>query len=256
MRLSIIIIAKNEEKIIKDCLESAMWADEVILIDSGSTDKTVEIAKKYKAKIIKLPSVKLEFSKWRNAGLKAAEGDWVLYLDADERVTPELKEEILKKLQNSKTPKTKIVAYAISRKNFYLGKEVRFGGSWPDYVKRLFRREKLKGWKGRLHEEPVFEGKLGHLKEPMIHLTHRDLSSMIEKTSQWSKIEAELLYDAGHPPVTWWRILRVIFSEFWDRGIRKQGFRDGTVGWIEIIFQVFSRFITYARLWERQQEKK
>ena len=117
------------------------------------------------------------------------------------------------------------------------------------------RRKKLKRWEGRLHEEPVFEGQLGHLQEPMVHLTHRDLSSMIEKTSSWSKIEAELLDQAGHPPVTWWRILRVMLSEFWERGIKKQGFRDGTVGWIEVIFQMFSRFVTYVRLWESQKQK-
>ena len=76
---------------------------------------------------------------------------------------------------------------------------------------------------------------------------------MIEKTSQWSKIEADLLYQANHPPVTWWRILRVMLTEFWLRGVKNQGWRDGTVGWIEIIFQMFSRFITYARLWELQK---
>lgn len=254
MKLSVIIITKNEEEMIKDCLESVrQLADEIIIVDSGSKDKTLEIAKKYTDRIFTYKNG--SFSDWRNFGLKKAKGDWVLYIDADERVTTELKEEIKNVVQNPK-PKTQNPAYAIPRRNFYLGKEVRFGGAWPDYVKRLFKRDKLAEWKGKLHEEPVFEGKLGHLKEPMIHITHRDLSSMIEKTRQWSKIEAELLYQAKHPPVTWWRILRVMLTEFWERGIKKQGWRDGTVGWIEIIFQMFSRFITYARLWEMQQEGK
>lgn len=251
MKLSVIILAKDVEALIEECLESVKWADEVVLVDSGSTDKTMEIGKKFGAKVISVFKGKIDFSRWRNEGLKEARGDWILYLDADERVTPELKKEIKETIKKGKG-----TAFAIPRRNFYLGKEVRFGGAWPDYVKRLFKKSKLKKWEGRLHEEPVFEGELMHLKEPMIHLTHRDLSSMVEKTRQWSKIEADLLYQTKHPPVTWWRIIRIMLSEFWLRGIRQQGWRDGTVGWIEIVYQMFSRFITYARLWEMQVKKK
>lgn len=250
MKSSVIIITKNEEKMIKDCLESVKWADEIIIVDSGSKDKTLEIARKYTNKIYTYK--KGSFSDWRNFGLEKAKGEWVLYIDADERITPALRTEIKYKILNIKN----INAYAIPRRNVLLGKEIRYGGWFPDYVKRLFRRDKLLKWKGRLHEEPIFEGELDHLKEPMIHITHRNLSSMIEKTREWSKIEAELLYQAGHPPVTWWRLLRVMLTEFWYRGIKKQGWRDGTVGWIEIFFQMFSRFITYARLWERQNNIK
>jgi len=252
MKLSVIVIAKNEEQMIGDCLKSVrQLADEIILVDSGSTDKMVDIAREYGAKIINLPSEKLEFAKWRNAGLKEAKGSWVFYLDADERVTPDLQEEIQFAIE-----KKEYIAYQIPRRNFYLGKEMHYGGAWPDYVKRLFLKEKLKKWVGELHEDPVFEGEMGRLKNPIVHITHRDLSSMVEKTCQWSKIEAELLYKAGHPPVTWWRILRIMLTEFWLRGVRLQGWRDGTVGWIEIIFQMFSRFVTYGRLWELQKKNK
>ncbi len=250
-KLSVIIIARNEEQMIGDCLKSVrQLADEIILVDSGSTDKTVDIAKEYGAKIINLPSEKLEFAKWRNAGLKEAKGIWVFYLDADERVTPELHKEIKESINKHLT------AYKIPRRNFYLGKEMHYGGAWPDYVKRLFLKEKLKRWVGELHEDPVFEGEMGKLKNPIVHIAHRDLSSMVEKTREWSKIEAELLYKSGHPPVTWWRILRIMLDEFWLRGVKLQGWRDGTVGWIEIIFQMFSRFVTYGRLWELQQKRK
>jgi hypothetical protein len=151
---------------------------------------------------------------------------------------------------------TKYAAFAIPRRNFYLGKEMHFGGAWPDYVKRLFFKKKLRYWERELHEDPVFEGEMGKLKNPIIHITHRDLSSMVEKTREWSKIEAELLFKARHPPVTWWRILRIMLSEFWQRGVKLQGWRDGTIGWVEIIFQMFSRFVTYGRLWELQQKRK
>lgn len=250
--LSIIIITKNEEETIVDCLESAKWAGELIIVDSGSTDKTLSIAKKYKCKVINYPSQKKEFSKWRNKGLAEAKGKWVFYLDADERVTPELREEILRLVRQPDCEGAS--AYFLPRRNYYLGYEIKHGGAWPDYVKRLFRKEKLEKWVGDLHEEPVFSGEFGYLTNPLLHYTHRDLTSMLRKTIEWSKVEAELLYKANHPKMVWWRFIRIIMTEFWYRGIKLQGWRDGTVGWIEIIFQCFSRFITYGRLWELQQK--
>jgi len=248
-KISVIIIAKNEERMIEDCLKSiGSWANEIVVVDSGSTDKTLDICKKYNCNIFK--SSKDSFSSWRNLGKEKSVFSWIFYLDADERMTDGLKKEITDTVNNPK-----FFAYVIPRRNFYLGKEVHFGGSYPDYVKRLFKKDKLKKWVGKLHEEPLFEGELGYLKEPMIHITHRDLSSMVDKTSNWSKIEAGLLYKADHPPVVGWRILRIMFTEFWYRVVKLKGWRDGTVGWIEAIFQVFSRFITYARLWEMQNKK-
>ncbi len=253
MRLSVIIIAKNEEKLIGDAIRSAKFADEVIVIDTGSSDKTPLIAKKLGARVIKMPSQKLAFAHWRTEAIKKAKGAWIFYLDADERITPKLRNAILKIIKQP--PEKNVVAYAVPRKNYYLGRRVRWGGSWPDYVKRLFWKEALKKWSGKLHEEPVFEGKLEILPAPLKHYTHRDLTSMVAKTIAWSRLEAEELYRAHHPPVTWWRILRIMLTELWQRGIKQQGFRDGTVGVIEVIFQMFSRFVTYARLWEKQNSK-
>jgi glycosyltransferase involved in cell wall biosynthesis len=249
--LSVVVLTKNAQDLISECLDSAKFADDLLIIDSGSTDKTIEIVKSKKARIINFPGQKIEFAKWRNQGLKEARGDWLLYLDSDERITPSLQKEIISTIAHPTT-----VAYEIPRQNYYLGQPVRFGGAWPDYVKRLFRKDKLRGWENELHENPIVVGSFGRLKSPLLHFTHRDLSSMMEKTKEWSKIEARLLYEANHPPVTWWRILRPMVSEFWQRGIIKQGLRDGAVGWIEVIFQVFSRFITYARLWELQWQAK
>lgn len=251
MKLSVIIIAKNEEEMVEDCLKSVKWADETILVDTGSTDKTVEITKKFGAKIINISTKKLAYAKWRNKGLEAAKGDWLLYLDADERVTPNLKKEIEQVIK-----KDKGTAFAVPRRNFLLGKELHWGGWWPDYVKRLYRRDKLKGWKGELHEEPIFEGEMGHFKNPMIHLQPDSIEPMLEKSIKWSKIEAKLLDEANHPPVTWWRILRMGATTLFDRLIKKQGFRDGTAGWIESIYQVFHTMIIYMQLWEIQQKRK
>lgn len=251
MSLSVIIIAKNEEKMIADAIKSASYANEIIVLDTGSTDKTKPVAESLKAKVFNIKTKNIEFAKWRTEGIKKAKHDWIFYLDADERISPKLKDEMI--IITAKKP-TKYSAYAVSRRNFYLGKEMKYGGAWPDYVIRLFYKPNIKGWKEKLHEQPVFSGKLGYLENPLIHLTHRDLTSMLNKTIKWSKLEAEELYKANHPPMAWWRFLRVMVSEFYNRGIKLQGLRDGTQGLIEVIFQAFSRFITYARLWEMQWE--
>lgn len=251
MKLSVVILARNEEEVIEDCLKSVKWAYEIILIDSGSIDNTQKIAKKYGAKVIELEFKGLEFARWRNLGKENANGNWILYVDADERVTPQLREEI-----QGVILKTEFAAYEIPRRNFFLGREMHYGGAWPDYVKRLYRKSKLKRWVGKLHEYPVIEGKMGRLKNPLIHTTHRDLTLMLDKTIAWTKVEAELLYQAKHPPVVWWRFFRMMATKFFERIVKQSSWRDGTEGWINAIFETFNTFIIYARLWERQNKRK
>src|SRR4030042_3288293 len=240
-KISVIIVTRNEEKVIKECLESAKWADELLGVDGDSIDKTLAIAAKYQARIIAQEVKEKDFAAWHNQGKKKASGEWIFKLDADERITPELKKEIQRGIKDKQ-----FNAYAVPRQNILLGKAMKFGGWYPDYQIRLFKKDKLITWKGKLHANPVFEGDLGYLKQSLIHVTHRDLSSMVEKSKEWSKIEAQLLFKAHHPPVVWWRILRVMISEFNLRFIKLQAWRDGVVGWIEGLFQVFNRFLIYA----------
>ena len=247
--LSAIIITKNEEKIIGDCLISLKFSDEIIVVDTGNIDKTNEIATSHKAKIIK--SVGKDYSQFRNDGLKAAKGDWILYVDADERTTPLLKNEIEHIISSYETKS----AYAIPRQNIYLGKQMHYGGWGNDYVVRLFLKKNLTEWKNPLHEEPVFAGELEKLQNYLVHFSHRDLSSMLEKTLSFTNYEAQLRYEANHPLVVWWRFLRVMLTEFWLRFVKLSAWRDGTEGVIDGIFQVFNSFIIYARLWEIQQKK-
>lgn len=247
-KISGIIIAKNCENLIGDCLESIDWIDEIIVVDDHSIDKTVEVAKNYKG--VRVVEAEGDFSKKRNIGAKEASGEWLFYIDADERVTPLLKKEI----KNVIKKETKYSAYAIPRRNILLGHEMHHGGWWPDYVLRLIKKEKFISWKGKLHEQPEVKGRVGKLKNPLPHITHRSLSEMVAKTNEWSNIEARLLYKSGHPKMAWWRFVSVAFREFWYRGIKKMGFLDGTVGVIEIIYQMFSRMITYAKLWELQKK--
>ncbi len=258
-RLSVIVIARNEEVDLPDCLESVKWADEIIVIDNGSIDKTSSIAEKSGAKVFKYDREASQgyFSEIRNFAALKARGDWLLYIDADERVTKLLQEEVKKIiLGHPERPEgaggSGYVAFAIPRKNILLGREMKHGGWWPDYVLRLIKKDALEGYEGRLHEQPKIRGEVGKLTNPLTHITHKNLTEMVDKTNQWSEIEATLLFESGHPKMNILRFISAGFREFWQRAIREKGFLDGQVGWIEIMYQVYSRLITYAKLWEMQ----
>jgi glycosyltransferase involved in cell wall biosynthesis len=248
MSISAIILTKNNEDLITDCLESVGFCNEIIVVDGGSTDDTLKIAKRYKAKIVE---GKGGFSERRNLGAEKASNDWLFYIDSDERATPLLRREIEEAVRGEEHP-----AYAMPRKNILLGHEMKHGGWWPDYVLRLIKRDKLEKWEGKLHEQPIIKGEIGKLENPLTHITHRSLSEMVDKTNDWSEIEAQLLFESNHPPMTWWRFMSAAFREFWYRGVKKVGFLDGVPGVIEIIYQMFSRMITYAKLWEMQIKRE
>ena len=247
--MTAIIIAKNEGKKLPDCLESIAWITNKILVDSGSTDNTITIAKKHKADVYKVRGG--SYKDWRNEGFMHAKTDWIFYIDADERATPLLRHEIEKNISEAC-----LQYFAIPRKNIIFGKVMKWGGWWPDYVKRIYKRDCISGWIGDLHEEPIVEGKMGYLKNPLIHIKHEKLSEMVEKTNKWSEVEAELLLKSGHPDMSWWRFIRVAATELFLRLIKYQGFRDGTEGVIYAFYLSWSKFITYAKLWEMQIKSK
>jgi len=253
IRLSFVVIAKDEEVMIGDCLKSIEWADEVLVIDHGSVDKTVEIAKKCGARVVSLPrEEKFNYARPRNEGLKEVKGEWIFYVDADERVTGNLRKELLQ-IANSQSTMD-YSWYAVPRLNVILGKEMKHGGWWPDYVKRLYRKSALKKWRGDLHEEPEVVGEMGKLKNPLRHEKHEDLHGMLEKTNKWSEIEGDLMYKAGHPKMNVPRFVTAMWREFWYRMVRKMAFLDGKEGIIMALYQVYSRFISYAKLWEMQMK--
>lgn len=246
MKLSALIIAKNSEELIKDCIASVKFCDEIIVVDGHSTDTTRELARSLGAVVVEgSPD---NFSKQRMIGLEKAKGEWVLYIDTDERVSPELAQEIREKVGST----SQISAYKLKRKNFYLG-----NNEWPkiEKLERLFRKKNLKSWYGKLHESPEFAGQIGELNGFLLHYTHRDLFTMLAKTNQWSEIEAKLRFDAKHPPIVWWRFFRVFLTGFIDSYIVQSGWKVGTAGLIESIYQGFSMFVTYAKLWEMQQKE-
>jgi glycosyltransferase involved in cell wall biosynthesis len=198
--------------------------------------------------IVSVNSEIVNFAAIRNNLAKKSKGEWLLYIDDDEVVPPKLKDEILDVVKSNLFP-----GYAIPRRNIIFGKEMKHCGLWPDYVLRLIKKEKLLGWEGDLHEQPKIEGKIGYLKEPLIHKKHDQLSDMVDKTNAWSEIEADLMIKANHPKMNIFRFCSAGFREFWHRMVVQMAFLDGAEGVIYAMYQVFSRLISYSKLWEKQQ---
>lgn len=246
--LSIVVITKNEERRIKACLESVKWADEMIVVDNGSEDGTLEVARRYTDKIFE---VKLaDFASIRNLAMEKTKGEWVLFVDADERVLEPLKKEVEVMISFSD-----FSAYAISRKNIVFGTEVKYGPFWPDRVIRLLKKSDFKGWVGKVHEYPEFKGNLGYSKNSLLHLTHRNLDQIVLKSLEWSRIDAKLRLEANHPKMSGWRFLRIFIGEVFNQGILRKGFLNGSIGMMDSLLQAFSFYMTYVRLWELQQSK-
>ena len=258
MNLSAIVITKNAAGKIKGCLESLKFADEVIVVDSGSTDKTKELAVNAGAKVIDVKN--LGYSHSRNAGAQKAKGEWLLYVDADERVTENLQKEINKIISDfpnipnlPKFPNSQ--SFKIFRQNIILGHWLRHGGWWPDPVHRLIKKSAFIEWQGNLHEYPVVQGEVGEIAEPIIHYSKDSISAMIKNSKLFAPIEAELKLKAGHPPVKIYHFILAMWREFWTRGILKAGWLDGVVGIIEIFYQMFHQFMVYSILWQMQNKK-
>jgi len=245
--IGVVIIAKNEEENILDCLKSVEWVDEIVVVDGGSTDRTGEISKRFGASVFSCFGD--DFSQRRNLGTRKVKSYWVLHIDADERVTRKLREEILDIVKNDGYGNTH---FAIPRRNYVFDKQMKHCGLWPDYVVRFFKKKDFVGWSGKLHEQPTVKGRLGYMNNYFVHIKHNNLFDIVKKTNSWSKIEAELMFNAGHPPMNIPRFLTAIFREFWLRFVKQGAFLDGVEGVIYGIYQIYSRFLSYAKLWEMQ----
>lgn len=246
--LSVVLNVKNDEAVVKTCLESVRWIDEIIVVLNDSTDKTEEIVKKYTNKIYKIAGQ--DFSKVKNLGLDKTSGDWVLFIDADERVLKPLREEIEQIMIKGERS-----AYAISRKNIIFGQAVSYGPYRNDWVIRLVKKSDCKGWVGEVHEHLEFEGSLGYTKNSFLHLTHRNIDHFVLKSLEWSNIDVNLRLQSHHPKMSAWRFLRIFITETFNQGILRRGFFGGTVGMIDSLLQVFFLYMSYVRLWQMQQEK-
>ena len=251
IKISVSIITKNEEKNIKECLESVKWADEIVIVDDMSTDRTLDICREYSN--VKVYEKKMEgFGPQKNYAVSKTVGDWILSIDADERVSPELKEEMLKKIQQDN-----YVGYGLKRNNLIFGKWIM--DSDPRNV-RLFRKGKGKFTSKKVHESVVLDGNMGILKNPLLHFTSScsDLTSYINVyVNQYSSYTADDLYDMGRR-VTSGNALLYLFVKpaaiFLKRYFPGKAFRQGMHGFFLSVLIAFTYFLSYAKLWEKEHE--
>lgn len=251
-KLSVVISAFNEEKKIRDCLESAKWADEIIFVDNSSTDKTPQIAKEYTSKVfIKPNNPMLNVNK--NFGFTKATGEWILSLDADERISPELKKEMLLVI----SPKQSAVnGYYIPRKNIIFGKWIRHTGWYPDRQLRLFRKGKGKFPKVHVHEMIEVFGKRDYLLNPLEHLNYENISQFLVKlTNIYTPNEAQVLIKNGYQ-FSWLDVIRMPTREFVNRFFAQRGYKDGLHGLTLSLLMAFYHLVVFVKVWEEKDFKE
>jgi len=238
----------NEARQIRAVLESVKWADEVILVDSFSTDGTVEIAREFNARIV---SEKFcGFGKLRNLALDAAAHDWIFSLDADERCTPELPAEIRGELAAPRFD-----AYHVPRKSHFLGHWMRHGGWYPDYRQpQLFDRTKLRYNDELVHESYTLNGRLGYLREHVLQYPWDTMEIATAKLQRYSTLMAQRYVDMGKR-ATILNLAGSPMAMFLKVFVVQQGFRDGRYGLILAALYAYYTFLKYAKLWELQRKE-
>jgi glycosyltransferase involved in cell wall biosynthesis len=243
--LSVTIITHNEEKNIRECLESVLWAQEIIVVDSVSSDNTAEIAREYTEKVVlsKWPG----FAKQKQFALDLCTCDWVLSLDADERVRPELAQEI-QKLINSVC---KFDGYRIARRSFFLNKWMKHCGWYPGYQVRLLKRVKTTVSRARVHEGFLVDGNIGTLQNDIDHFSHPSLHNSLEKLNRYSTLEA--LDRLDRKKVSWYHFVLHPISAFLIKYIRQKGFLDGIHGFLLSWISAFLKTVMYMKIWWLQR---
>ena len=243
--ISVIIIAKNEEQNIEDCLRSVQWADEIILVDSESEDRTVEIARRYTQKIFKR---KWEgYSKQKKYALSLASNEWILSVDADERVSPELRDEIQSGLADG------FDGFSISRRNYFLGKHITGCGWNNDLQLRLFKKSKTTVTDRLVHESFEVNGKIGKLNNRIDHYSYRSLKDSISKMNNYSSLEARQKYkNKKVSPVDFITHPASAFIQYF---IVRKGYRDGKYGLMVSLLHAMTNMQIYMKIWELRKRE-
>ena len=242
--LTVITLTLNEAHNIGPCLESVRWADEILVIDSGSTDETVALARGYTQHIY---TIAWEgYGAARNFALGKATGQWILWLDADERVTPELAGEIRQVLQEDPAG---IDGYSIARRAYFLGRWIRHSGWYPGRVTRLFRRGKGSFSETRVHEQLHIEGTVVQTKYELLHLTDPDLAHYMLKFNRYTTLAAQDMAASGRQFTLWDVTVRPVF-QFIKMYLLRGGILDGREGLFLAVLSSAYVFTKYAKLWE------
>lgn len=245
--LSVIIITKNEESHIEKCLESVKWADEIIVLDSGSTDKTVEICQQVTPHVFETDWQGFGIQKQR--ALNKATSNWVLSIDADEIVTRELRTEIEQSISHNQYD-----AFLLPRLSNYCGQPIKHGGWYPDYILRLFRRELGEVSNAIVHEKIIVNGNIGKLKTPILHDSYKDFAEVLRKMDSYSTLGAQLLHEKEGVKSSLSKAILKGFWTFFRTYILKRGFLDGTHGFMLAIYNGETTYYKYLKLWELRNE--
>lgn len=249
-KISISIVAHNEENNLEECLKSCKWADEIVVIDAGSTDKTSNIAKSYNAKVYRVknnPLMKINM----NLSFEKCTSDWIFSLDADERITLPLQKEILSVINSN----SKNVAYQVPRKNIIFNKWIEHTGWYPDYQIRLFKKNKAKFPGKNVHELLEADGTLGTLENDFYHLNYVSVSQFITKLNTYTDWEANKLIEENYN-ISWKDSLIFPTNEFCKRFFSEEGYKDGLHGLVLSLLMAFYWEVVFTKVWERKENFK
>ena len=246
-RLSVTIIAWNEEERLRACLESVAWADEIIVVDAESTDKTPQLAREFTERVWIRPWP--GFGVQKNFALDQATGDWILSLDADERVTPELVQRIKTLLKDDAAAPD---GFLVPRKNLFWGTWVRHGGLYPDYQLRLFRRGSGRFVEDAVHESVKGVARVQPLAEALLHHSYRDLEDFVRRSNRYSTLAAQDLVRRGRR-VGVADLMTKPLARFLSMYVVRRGFLDGWRGLVLAILYAEYVFLRMAKAWEAQR---
>lgn len=249
-KISAVVLVKNEERNIKDCLASLKWVDEIVLLDDESTDNTLKIAEMFGAKVFKR-RMDVE-GRQRNYAYSKASNEWVISIDADERVTPELANEIRKTLRENGG---KFSAYSLNIRTYAGDKWIKGAGYYPAPRLRLFMRDRFRYEEACVHPRVFVEGQTGPvLKNDVLHYPWKDFSELIRKMNRETTLEAEKWIEDGRK-VTLAKTLRKAFHRFIKYYFQRGGWREGHMGFIMCAFHSLYQFLTYVKYWEATERK-
>jgi glycosyltransferase involved in cell wall biosynthesis len=243
-RLSVVVITSNEEARLRDCLLSVAWADEIVVVDAQSTDKTASIAREFTDHVFVRPWP--GFAMQKNFGLEQATGDWLLSLDADEEVTAALKDEIVATIARPDAA----VGYRIPRRNMFWGRWVRHGGLYPDWQLRLFRRGRGAFLTPAVHESVRVDGEVGRLRAALVHRSYRDVSDFLQRADRYSTLAAEAGIAEGRAMRRRDLVLRPA-GRFFSMYVVRGGVLDGWRGFLLACLYAYYVFIREAKIWEK-----
>jgi len=244
-RLSVVVITKDEAECVRACLESVAWADELIVVDAESTDKTAQIAREFTDHVYVRPWP--GFAAQKNFGLEQATGDWTLSVDADEEVSQELRNEIEAVLAASGPV---CAGYRIPRRNLFWGRFIRHGGLYPDWQLRLFRRGRGRFVDRAVHESVEVQGEVGRLRAALVHRSYRDVADFLARADRYSTLAAEEWLVGGRPARLRDLVLRPA-GRFLSMYVAHAGFLDGWRGFLLAALYAYYVFIRSAKVWER-----